>query len=102
MTEMFGEAWSPMSVPDLAPDDDDDDAHSASRVMILLYPYKENGASFFFILFISDRAFPVFPIISWLAFFAFQDISYKTHLNCYYFLLHLFFIIIMYVLMGSM
>ena len=26
MTEMFGEAWSPMSVPDLAPDDDDDDA----------------------------------------------------------------------------
>ena len=22
---MFGEAWSPMSVPDLAPDDDDDD-----------------------------------------------------------------------------
>ena len=26
MTEMFGEAWSPMSVPDLAPDDDDDEA----------------------------------------------------------------------------
>ena len=26
MTEMFGEAWSPMSVPDLAPDDDDDKA----------------------------------------------------------------------------
>ena len=25
MTEMFGEAWSPMSVPDLAPDDDDDE-----------------------------------------------------------------------------
>ena len=24
MTDMFGEAWSPMSVPDLAPDDDDD------------------------------------------------------------------------------
>ena len=23
MTEMFGETWSPMSVPDLAPDDDD-------------------------------------------------------------------------------
>ena len=23
MTEMFGEAWSPMSVPDIAPDDDD-------------------------------------------------------------------------------
>ena len=25
MTEMFGEAWPPMSVPDLTPDDDDDD-----------------------------------------------------------------------------
>ena len=25
MTEMFGEAWPPMVVPDLAPDDDDDD-----------------------------------------------------------------------------
>ena len=24
MTEMFGEAWPPMSVPDLAPNDDDD------------------------------------------------------------------------------
>ena len=24
MAEMFGEAWSPMSVPDLAPDDDED------------------------------------------------------------------------------
>ena len=24
MTEMFGEAWSPMSVPDLAPGHDDD------------------------------------------------------------------------------
>ena len=29
MTEMFGEAWSPMSVPDLAPDDDDE---SGSRL----------------------------------------------------------------------
>ena len=28
MTEMFGEAWSPMSVPDLAPDDDDDESIS--------------------------------------------------------------------------
>ena len=25
MTEMFGEAWPPMSVPDLAPGDDNDD-----------------------------------------------------------------------------
>ena len=23
MTEMFGEAWPPMSIPDLAPDNDD-------------------------------------------------------------------------------
>ena len=29
MTEMFGEAWSPMSVPDLAPDDDDDDVNTS-------------------------------------------------------------------------
>ena len=31
MAEMFGEAWSPMSVPDLAPDDDDD----------VLIPFKQ-------------------------------------------------------------
>ena len=29
---MFGEAWSPMSVPDLAPDDDDDD-HMKRRLI---------------------------------------------------------------------
>ena len=27
---MFGEAWPPMSVPDLAPDDDDDDSDRTS------------------------------------------------------------------------
>ena len=32
MTEMFGEAWSPMSVPDLAPDDDDDDDDDDCKV----------------------------------------------------------------------
>ena len=37
MTEMFGEAWSPMSVPDLAPDDDDDELRRLS--MIILAPY---------------------------------------------------------------
>ena len=31
MTEMFGEAWSPMSVPDLAPDDDDDTMLRSSK-----------------------------------------------------------------------
>ena len=30
MTEMFGEAWPPMSVPDLAPDDDNDDSHQCT------------------------------------------------------------------------
>ena len=34
MTEMFGEAWPPMSVPDLAPDDDDYDS-------VLLKIFKE-------------------------------------------------------------
>ena len=29
MTEMFGEAWPPMSVPDLAPDDDDDETEDS-------------------------------------------------------------------------
>ena len=36
MTEMFGEAWSPMSVPDLAPDDDDDDRILDSVVLGLM------------------------------------------------------------------
>ena len=35
MTEMFGEAWSPMSVPDLAPDDDDDSVKGLSDSTIL-------------------------------------------------------------------
>ena len=34
MTEMFGEAWPPMSVPDLAPDDDDDSVWSCLFVSI--------------------------------------------------------------------
>ena len=32
MTEMFGEAWPPMSVPDLAHDDDDDDDDYGNHV----------------------------------------------------------------------
>ena len=32
MTEMFGEAWPPMSVPDLAPDDDDDDGDCRNKL----------------------------------------------------------------------
>ena len=36
MTEMFGEAWSPMSVPDLAPDDDDDAVNKKVIVRISL------------------------------------------------------------------
>ena len=36
MTEMFGEAWSPMSVPDLAPDDDDDTGIIFNCVSIMI------------------------------------------------------------------
>ena len=36
MTDMFGEAWSPMSVPDLAPDDDDDLDNFAPLVRMTL------------------------------------------------------------------
>ena len=31
---MFGEAWPPMSVPDLAPDDDDDDLAIYSSIYV--------------------------------------------------------------------
>ena len=33
MTEMFGEAWSPMSVPDLEPDDDDYDRSTCTKTL---------------------------------------------------------------------
>ena len=36
MTEMFGEAWPPTSVPDLAPDDDDDDDDDDDHCLCLL------------------------------------------------------------------
>ena len=36
MTEMFGEAWSPMSVPDLAPDDDDDGMRGIFYVALII------------------------------------------------------------------
>ena len=40
MTEMFGEAWPPMSVPDLAPDDDDDDTcHICQKRKKVLFYY---------------------------------------------------------------
>ena len=38
MTEMFGEAWPPMSVPDLATDDDDD-MLSLDNAALILMPY---------------------------------------------------------------
>ena len=46
MTEMFGEAWSPMSVPDLAPDDDDDEVEttggyiSSCRDVLVVFSLK--------------------------------------------------------------
>ena len=37
MTEMFGEAWPPMSVPDLAPGDDDE-----FSLLLLIYNFSLN------------------------------------------------------------
>ena len=34
MTEMFGEAWLPMSVPDLVPDDDDDISLNVNSIVV--------------------------------------------------------------------
>ena len=47
MTEMFGEAWPPMSVPDLAPDDDDDLLLLEFKSMLLKF------IIFYFYLFVS-------------------------------------------------
>ena len=44
MTEMFGEAWSPMSVPDLAPDDDDDELVMPAKYNVCIHNYP--GDSF--------------------------------------------------------
>ena len=44
MTAMFGEAWPPMSVPDLAPDDDDDESlHIGHRSGKLTKPFVINS-----------------------------------------------------------
>ena len=43
MTEMFGEAWSPMSVPDLAPDDDDDEYMNISLYIIIVHTVSNCG-----------------------------------------------------------
>ena len=43
MTEMFGEACPPMSVPDLAPDDDDD-----SFALIIINHIRIININFFF------------------------------------------------------
>ena len=37
MTEKFGEAWPPMSAPDLAPDDDDDDTIMCGMHRLIMY-----------------------------------------------------------------
>ena len=41
MTEMFGEAWSPMSVPDLAQDDDDDSHDNVEKKSGYLSRHEE-------------------------------------------------------------
>ena len=52
MTEMFGEAWSPMSVPDLAPDDDDDNSitkrpkRAVIFLQVLLNPISRRDSSY--------------------------------------------------------
>ena len=50
MTEMFGEAWSPMSVPDLAPDDDDDEVIKKSYTNIGLISDHSNQTHLFILL----------------------------------------------------
>ena len=40
MTEMFGEAWPPISVPDLAPDDDDDKDHGFLNMMQSIHVFS--------------------------------------------------------------
>ena len=46
MTEMFGEAWSPMSVPDLAPDDDDRVTSEAVSLSSLVSPLSKLSSHF--------------------------------------------------------
>ena len=62
MTEMFGEAWSPMSVPDLAPDDDDDEKKGTMLTFGTLSLIKKNHFGFkmvffFFFFSFSDALF---------------------------------------------
>ena len=45
MTEMFGEAWSPMSVPDLAPDDDDDESLGMVAIITKTLPLRNTIAT---------------------------------------------------------
>ena len=49
---MFGEAWPPMSVPDLAPDDDDDHLVSFPDPIFPCLVYQQNIHSdvFFFVV----------------------------------------------------
>ena len=52
MTEMFGEAWPPMSVPDLAPDDDDtmpeDDRDGRLNTLLYASPEMMYGVHLYF------------------------------------------------------
>ena len=38
---MFGEAWSPMSVPDLAPDDDDRYLYFCDLILNVVYFFSQ-------------------------------------------------------------
>ena len=73
MTEMFGEAWSPMSVPDLAPDDDDDFG--------ILFPIKVCNESIVTLINVCGlETFDQFFVINCVKCFG---IIYKTGINVF-------------------
>ena len=67
MTEMFGEAWPPMSAPDLAPDDDDDILNNiCQRLMVRSMDrvYKDlSFLSLVFFFFFGQKVYGNSPII---------------------------------------
>ena len=56
MTEMFGEAWPPMSAPDLAPDDDDDDDVSLT-IFVFISISSKSIMQIFFINLVKELRF---------------------------------------------
>ena len=71
MTEMFGEAWPPMSVPDLAPDDDDDSGGFCS----LLTPSRLFHCFVFYLFFFYSPLLPCFMTLEDLSCFHLSILS---------------------------